>query len=107
MGNISAGLRTIAMRRADIFCTVEKIAYEATEASVDDAVSAASACVMGDIDDDATRAVDVDELMTIIPEQADDEYERELSNVLASTRDIIGIDDIYGIEENDVIGVVL
>lgn len=101
MGNISSSIRTIAERRASIFCAVEKTASEVTEASVDDAVAAAAACVKSDMPMEPGGTTDVDELMAIVPEQADDMHDREIAAVLASTHDSVGIDDIYGIEEDD------
>lgn len=101
MGNISSGIRSIAERRAAVFCAVEKTVSEVTESTIDDAVSAAAACVQGDMPMDPEMTVDVDELMSIIPDQADDMHEKEIAAVLSSTKDVVGIDDIYGIEEDD------
>lgn len=106
MGNISSGIRSIAERRAEIFRTVEKITCETTEASIDDAVTAAAVCVKGDIPTDSTT-VDVDELMEVVPDQADEAHDREIANILASNEDTVGIDDIIGIKEDDDIGVLL
>ena len=91
MGNISSGIRSIAERRAAVFCAVEKTVSEVTE----------STCVQGDMPMDPEMTVDVDELMSIIPDQADDMHEKEIAAVLSSTKDVVGIDDIYGIEEDD------
>lgn len=107
MGNISSGIRTIAERRADIFRTVEKTTCETTEASVDDAVTAAAMCVKGDISAEPTTTVDIDELMAIVPDQADEEHDREIANILASDEDIVGLDDILGLYEDDDIGALI
>ena len=106
MGNISSGIRTIAERRANIFCMVEKTTSEVLEANIDDTVSAAAVCIKGDVPMEP-GTTDVDELMAVVPDQADDIHDREIARVLSSTKDIVGIDDIYGIKEDDNIGALI
>ena len=97
MGQIYAGMESIAMERAIETCKIEKIVSEVTEAVCDDAVEMAGESVMKESVETMTDE-ELEALISELPADAGDE-KVEVARILANEENQIDIDDIVGVEE--------
>lgn len=99
MGQIYAGIESIARERAIATAKVEKIFSETKESVYDEAVLYAVSKVYNENVDTMTDE-ELDEIMNELPEDAADEKE-EIARILGSEENQIDIDDILGIVDID------